>query len=632
LAGWPVGLFVAFNLGTALSELDPAFGWRSAALNGVGAVGGLGAAILMRLAPLGGATSRRRAVARDDLQSRLAEEIAREEARRRKSVAPPAPMATLRIGARSQGMAALIDAIERGDAVEAERRLADSRQGEDLAHLDAESHWRLARLLLDADREAAAIVVGKAFLRRHGGSAEAARAQFEIGRLLARRPENRETAVDYLTSALNRSPALEASDRLQAELLVEWLESGSREATEASATEMFRLAPIDEPPRASKKSRALDLESAALAHETSELLADGPHYDLDASGPADESLFDPIEPAILPRCAEAGPPVEAPTDPPISFDLADSTPGERQAGETASVESSRGPEDTTARRSPESESNPRTDDLGAHEEKTNGVASVRLSEASSGGVEANAPARVEELWVPPANRPPLGWAETDRELLYDSRHRYAVILPLEQPADIDALVGVMAPWLRLSRLGALHAIKRSQGVLADDLELHAAQRLAGLLAGAGQGAMLVERDERLDFGEPIDALGMKFNPLGARIASAEGAHRRDWVELIGLHAGSVLVDPRARRSSICITRGRVCRRGSGRGRSAPDSSSPTGSEAVRRTCESWPRRYRRGRRTRFDRGRSAGGSRGARPRRRRNSRASSSATTRCSGD
>lgn len=133
----------------------------------------------------------------------------------------------------------------------------------------------------------------------------------------------------------------------------------------------------------------------------------------------------------------------------------------------------------------------------------------------------------------------------DRRPRYWEEHRYSVILAPARAVAVEAVVGVMSEWLTMSREGVLHGLRRHHGLLATDLSRAEGIELAERLVRAGQDVLLIEHDERLAFGPPLDAWRVE---LGARRATfwTEGRTlRRKWAGLIALSGGRVKLHPEA---------------------------------------------------------------------------------------
>src|SRR6185436_12070341 len=90
---------------------------------------------------------------------------------------------------------------------------------------------------------------------------------------------------------------------------------------------------------------------------------------------------------------------------------------------------------------------------------------------------------------------------------------------------------------------AIHALKRRHGILASDLAIDEAVDLAHEFADRGQAVSLIEQDDRLDFGEAIDVVKVKFEDgTMLRFSTFDGTVARKFKHLIALGCGTVLVE------------------------------------------------------------------------------------------
>lgn len=127
----------------------------------------------------------------------------------------------------------------------------------------------------------------------------------------------------------------------------------------------------------------------------------------------------------------------------------------------------------------------------------------------------------------------------DRRPRYLDEDRYSLILAPARPIRLKATISVLRRHLGLSLHGALHSLKRHHGILATDMACDEAVEMARRLARKGQDVMLVEHDDRLAFGEPIDVFKLSMDEKQGRFSTADRVARRRFSQLVGISCGRI---------------------------------------------------------------------------------------------
>lgn len=131
-----------------------------------------------------------------------------------------------------------------------------------------------------------------------------------------------------------------------------------------------------------------------------------------------------------------------------------------------------------------------------------------------------------------ALKDPTDWAALKAE-------RFSVILAPGRPVNLSPIVDIMAHSLGLSPKGAYHALLHRHGILAENLALAEATRVAQEFAGAGHPVLMVAMTNRLQFGEGLDLLTIQEHDDHVELGTVPQAIHASWSQIVFLAAGQV---------------------------------------------------------------------------------------------
>lgn len=135
----------------------------------------------------------------------------------------------------------------------------------------------------------------------------------------------------------------------------------------------------------------------------------------------------------------------------------------------------------------------------------------------------------------------LAWERVyaDREPKFAANLRYSLILPPDRPIKLRRIVEVLRPQFANRAEGVLYSLNHHHGILALELSAEDAIGLAGRLGDARQDTMLVEHDERLEFGEPLDVIRIREAKGVGRFVTEKRTLDRRWKDIVALSCGVI---------------------------------------------------------------------------------------------
>lgn len=135
----------------------------------------------------------------------------------------------------------------------------------------------------------------------------------------------------------------------------------------------------------------------------------------------------------------------------------------------------------------------------------------------------------------------LAWERVyaDREPRFAANLRYSLILPPDRPIKLRRIVEVLRPQFANRAESVLYALNHHHGILALELSAEDAIGLAGRLGDARQDTMLVEHDERLQFGEPLDVIRIREAKGTGRFVTEKQTLDRRWKDIVALSCGAI---------------------------------------------------------------------------------------------
>lgn len=495
--------------------------WRSLAMTGIGFVSGLCAALTMQkvietLPPIR---------IRDAIRPRPPEKnLTAETASNVDEGFEPAPPAEIHAGSYTRELNELSRFIDEGEPERA-LFLYHSIPGEQAdAALGLTRLWRFAQLLIERSQPSGAITVMKRLLKRfpHGRCSSLAR--YELGLLYARDPAMRIQAIAYLREALfprpmSHGPApvetpepVIGESRIRAlETLVELGEVEFRgdletvrlgTGSDESSNDPFLRGMRPRHTREVDLGKVFgdDLAQAALPPAIAEASA----------APPPQRQAD-LTPSPIPFDAfaedSAPPPGKGNTEipsRPVDHDPTPIAPGIifGEASQSSSILGTASGEGALLPPDLDSSVEVKKPVYRARKVPVD-LPPIKFEELRSeaSGAEEKAPSA-----PPPASNPSPAEAVSRPEPRVPAENaRYAIVLPPGAQIQTEAVIGFLAAYLGMSHAGAAHALRRQHGILARNLGFREGADFAGRLAAGHQEVLLVEEEERFNFGAASDA-------------------------------------------------------------------------------------------------------------------------------